>query len=101
MMLLPSPAGCWSPVSVALLEVPGLHSRQPQPQGAHSRLLWTLGVHLKALDVHSCQSQLPLHCNENANYIFLFWELRSLSPNFHIHVSVSDLYIPRIIPHIS
>jgi hypothetical protein len=24
-----------------------------------------------------------------------------LSPNFHIHVSVSDLYIPRIGPHIS
>ena len=36
------------------------------------------------------------HCNENPIYIFLFWELRSLSPNFHIHVSVSDLYIPRI-----
>jgi hypothetical protein len=39
---------------------------------------------------------LSLHCNENAIYIFLFWELRGLSPNFHIHVSVSDLYIPRI-----
>ncbi len=33
--------------------------------------------------------------------IFLFWELRGLSPNFYIHVSVSDLYIPRIGPHIS
>jgi hypothetical protein len=33
-------------------------------------------------------------------YSFL-WELRSLSPNFHIHVTVSDLYIPRIGPHIS
>jgi hypothetical protein len=31
----------------------------------------------------------------------LFWELRGLSPNFHIHVSVSDLYISRIGPHIS
>ncbi len=41
------------------------------------------------------------HCNGNSVYIFLFWELRSLSPNFHIHVSVSDLYIPRIGPHIS
>jgi hypothetical protein len=29
-------------------------------------------------------------------YVFLFWELRILSPNFHIHVNVSDLYIPRI-----
>ena len=41
------------------------------------------------------------HCNENPIYVFLFWELRGLSPNFHIHVSVSDLYIPRIGPHIS
>ncbi len=42
-----------------------------------------------------------MHCNENPIYVFLFWELRSLSPNFHIHVSVSNLYIPRIGPHIS
>jgi hypothetical protein len=27
-------------------------------------------------------------------------ELRGLSPNSYIHVSVSDLYIPRICPHI-
>jgi hypothetical protein len=27
-------------------------------------------------------------------------ELRRLSPDFHIYVSVSDLYIPRIGPHI-
>ncbi len=40
------------------------------------------------------------HCNENPIYVFIFWELRGLSPNFHIHVSVSDLYIPRIGPHI-
>jgi hypothetical protein len=41
-----------------------------------------------------------VHCNENPIYVFLFWELRGRSPNFHIHVSVSDLYIPRIGPHI-
>ena len=41
------------------------------------------------------------HCNKNPIYVFLFWELRSLSPNIHIHVSVRDLYIPRIGPHIS
>jgi hypothetical protein len=40
-----------------------------------------------------------VHCNENSIYVFPFWELRSLSPNFHLHVSVSDLYIPRIGPH--
>ncbi len=32
--------------------------------------------------------------------VFLFWELRGLSPDFHIHVSVSDLYILGISPHI-
>ncbi len=41
------------------------------------------------------------HCNENPIYVFLFWELRGLSPNLHIHVSMSDLYIPRIGLHIS
>ncbi len=41
------------------------------------------------------------HCNGNSVYLFLFWELRGISTNFHIHVSVSDLYIPRIGPHIS
>ncbi len=33
-------------------------------------------------------------------YVFQEKELRDLNPNFHIHVSVSDLYIPRIGPHI-
>jgi hypothetical protein len=42
----------------------------------------------------------PERCKENPIYVFLFWELHGLSPNFHIHVSVSDLYIPRIGPHI-
>jgi hypothetical protein len=46
-------------------------------------------------------SDIGRHCKENPIYIFLFWKLRGLSPNFHIHVSVSDLYIPRIGPHIS
>jgi hypothetical protein len=30
----------------------------------------------------------PMRCNENTIYVFLFWELRGLSPNIHIHVSV-------------
>jgi len=36
-------------------------------------------------------------CNENPIYVFPEKELRGLSP---IHVSLSDLYIPRISPHI-
>ncbi len=44
---------------------------------------------------------VPIHCNENSVYGFLVWELRGLSTNFHTHVSVSNLYIPRIGPHFS
>jgi hypothetical protein len=32
-----------------------------------------------------------IHCNENPIYAFLFWELRDLSPNFHIPESVGEL----------
>jgi hypothetical protein len=40
-----------------------------------------------------------IHGKENPIYVFLFWDLRCLSSNFCIHVSVRDLYIPRICPH--
>jgi hypothetical protein len=43
---------------------------------------------------------MQLYCNKKTIYVFLFWELRGLSPNFHIHVAVRDLYISRISPHI-
>ncbi len=36
------------------------------------------------------------HCIEDPIYIFPEMKLRGLGPNFHIHVSVSDLYIPRM-----
>jgi hypothetical protein len=39
-----------------------------------------------------------VHCNKNPFYVFLFWELRGLSPNFYM--SVSDLYIPTINLHV-
>ncbi len=35
------------------------------------------------------------HCKEISIYLFPEKELRGLNPNFYIHVSVSDLYIPR------
>ncbi len=35
---------------------------------------------------------LTVQCNENPIYVFLFWEVRGLSPNCHIHMSVRDLY---------
>jgi hypothetical protein len=40
------------------------------------------------------------HCNENPIYVFPEKELRGLSPNSYIHVSVSDLCIAKIGPHI-
>jgi hypothetical protein len=45
-------------------------------------------------------SRMP-HCNENPTYVFLFWEKRGLSLNFRIHVSMSDLFSPRIGLHTS
>jgi hypothetical protein len=57
---------------------------------------WLLAK-LWEMDWLSCRE----YCKENPMYGFLFWELLGLSPNFHIHVSVSDLYISRIGPHIS
>jgi hypothetical protein len=39
---------------------------------------------------------LQIHCTENSKKIFPEKVLCRLSPNFHIHVSVSDLYIPTI-----
>jgi hypothetical protein len=41
-------------------------------------------------------SALQRNNTENSKQIFLDTELRDHSPNFHIHVSVSDLYIPLI-----
>ncbi len=38
--------------------------------------------------------------NENPIYVVPEKELRGLSPNFHINVSLRDLYILRIGPHI-
>ncbi len=37
-----------------------------------------------------------LHYTENPIYVFPQMKLRSLVPNSYIHLSVSDLYIPRI-----
>jgi hypothetical protein len=41
-----------------------------------------------------------LHCKEMSIYVFPEKELRGLSHNFRIYVSVSDLYIPTIGPTI-
>ncbi len=41
-----------------------------------------------------------MHGKEDSNYVLVEIKLRGLVPNFHIHTSVSDLYIPRIRPPI-
>jgi hypothetical protein len=60
-----------------------------------------LASYLVCIQIPCVDTNPFLHCKENPNYVFLFWELRGRSPNFHIHVFVRDLYIPRISPHIS
>ncbi len=40
------------------------------------------------------------HCKEDPIYVFPEMKLRGLFPNFHIHVSMSDLYSPTICPSI-
>jgi hypothetical protein len=59
-----------------------------------------VGNNVISLEQHNHIEIHKVRCNENPIYVFLFWELRGLRPNFHIHVSVSDLYISRIGPHI-
>ena len=41
-----------------------------------------------------CLGRNLLHCNGNSVYIFLFWELRGLSPSFYIHVSWAIYIFP-------
>ncbi len=56
---------------------------------------------LAPLELASATTHPPsTHCNENPIYVFPEKELCGLSPNFHIHESVSDLYIPWMGPHI-
>ena len=43
---------------------------------------------------------IAIHCTANPRQIFPEIKLHSLVPNFHIHVSVSDLYILRISLHV-
>ncbi len=43
---------------------------------------------------------IALHCANNPIYLFPEKELHGLSPDSYIRVSESDLYIPRIGPHI-
>ena len=72
-------------------------------RSVHARCIYITSSNARTTQVpqeHAVAYISILHCKENPIYVFLFWELPGLSPNFHIHVSVSDLYIPRISLHI-
>jgi hypothetical protein len=62
------------------------------------RALYSTTVHSETIIVFSFQkfslSTLQTQNAENLKQIFPEKEYRGLSPNFHIHVSVSELYIP-------
>jgi hypothetical protein len=47
-----------------------------------------------------CSCSRGIHCKEDPIYVFSEMKLRGLVPNFHIHVSVSELHIPTIGPPI-
>jgi hypothetical protein len=68
-------------------------------QTRSSYFLYCTTVHSRKALV-TCKREVEAHCYENPIYLFPEKELHGLSPNFHIHVSVSDLYILRICPHI-
>jgi hypothetical protein len=52
-----------------------------------------------ALDIRMCSTAKTQH-EKNMKQIFPEKELHDISHNFHIYMSVSDLYIPAIGPHI-
>jgi hypothetical protein len=74
----------------------------PEPTSQNSNIQYTTFPVLFIYDCFICRRlrfNCVAHCTENPIYVLLFWELHSLSPNFHIHVFVSDFYIPWIGPH--
>jgi hypothetical protein len=88
--------------------IEGSNTMEIIAHGAHMHeMLLDIGIAYKKIRArppkagrHSKAFKIIPHCNENPICVFLFWKLCGLSSNFHIHVSVSDLYIPRIGPHI-
>ncbi len=87
---------------------PGFQQADALPTEPRRTINWATPHHLGQPGVQKNEEwdshgrlELGMHCNENPIYVFLFWEMRtrSLNPNFHIHVSLPDLYIPRIGPH--
>ncbi len=51
-----------------------------------------ISIRNKRLEGYVALKRSAVHCSENPFYVFPENELRGLSPNFHIYVSVSDLF---------
>ncbi len=78
----------------------------PHPLSTNTARLSTIFLYISLTLSSPCAAGIDACVSYTATkikyYVFLFWELRSLSPNFYIHVFVSDLYIfPGSVPHIS
>jgi hypothetical protein len=56
--------------------------------------------HINNTNTTDITTAIATHCNKKSIYVFPEKELCGFSPNIHIYVSVSDLYIPRIGPNI-
>ncbi len=108
--------GCLSRIRIpdpdpAFLSIPdpgsrgqkGTGSQIPDPGSATLRVtkqkVVVVWLEWKAALGRTRRDHLP-HCNENPIDVFPEKELRSLSPNFHIRMSVSDLYISIFGSHI-
>ena len=72
--------------------------RRGRPRRRREEEGWREGGEEKKIEEEA--GKRDVHCTENGIYMFPEKELRSLSPNSYIHMSVSDLYIPRMGPHI-
>ncbi len=74
-------------------------SKYTKPPGLQQYLLYQARKLIKFTDFLGGRNaativiqQGSLHCNENPIYVFLIWELRGLSPNFHIRMCLWALY---------
>ena len=72
----------------------GSEHELPALQSSPTSSLGTRYNHVLIGDVRNSN----VHCTENSKHIFPGMKLHGLVPNFYIHVSVSDLYIPAVRP---
>jgi hypothetical protein len=77
---------------------PPPHPHRPHRQRLQRRRRRLGAIHDRLLPIQAVQG--TVHCKEISISVFPEKELRGLSPNFHIYVSVSDLYIPTFCPSV-